>query len=83
MLLKSPMLFGRVKPVLFPTKPRLLAPNETSTPCVIILMTESGNSPVKKQWLVKSEAELYTDATLALEFVAFETKNRQIDTIAQ
>jgi hypothetical protein len=37
---KSPMLAGRVKPVLLS--------NKTLAPCVFILMTESGISPVKK-----------------------------------
>jgi hypothetical protein len=43
----------------------------------------SGIGPVKKRDLAKIEAKMYTDTTLALEFVVVEIKPLEFDTIPE
>jgi hypothetical protein len=44
---------------------------------------DSGICPGKQERLIKIEAKVYTDATLALEFVEAEIKLLEFDTISK
>ena len=74
---KSPMLAGRVKPVLLF--------NKTLAPCVFILMTESGNSPVKKidSFTKKRGKSAHGCTADTCELVPREIKFRQINTMPE